>query len=64
MGSVGPALGSMFGVFIFLRNPNGALCEAEKAGDDGASSAAAGMGDVDEIAGLAKGDPKAGVAVP
>src|SRR5260221_5139816 len=54
----------MFGVFIFLGNPNGALCEAEKAEDDGASNAAAGIGDVDEIAGLAKGDPKAGVAVP
>jgi hypothetical protein len=54
----------MFGVFIFLGNPNGALCEAEKAEDDGASNAAAGIGNVDEIEVLAKGDPKAGAAVP
>ena len=42
----------------------GALCEAENAEGDGASNAVAGIGDVDEIVGLAKGDPKADVAVP
>ena len=64
VGSVRPALGSMFGAFIFLGNPDGALCEVEKAEDDGTSNAAAGVGDVDGIARLGKGDPKADVAVP
>ena len=64
VGSVRPALVSMFGAFIFLGNPDGALCEVEKAEDDGTSNAAAGVGDVDGIARLGKGDPKADVAVP
>lgn len=64
VGSGGPALGSIFGVFIFLGNPDGALCEAEMAEDDGASNAAAGVSDVDGIAGLEKGDPKVDTAVP
>jgi len=63
VGSGGPALGSTFGAFI-LRNPDGALCEAEKAEDGSASNAAAGVGDVDGSAGLENGDPKVDVTVP
>lgn len=63
VGRSGPALGSMFGAFI-LGNPDGALCEAEKAEDEGASNAAAGVGDADGSAGLENGDPKVDVAVP
>jgi hypothetical protein len=64
VGGVGAALGSTLGKWIFLGNPDGKLCEAENAEDDGASNPATGAGDVDGIADLAKGDPKADVAVP
>jgi hypothetical protein len=48
-----------------LANPNGALCEAAKKEDDGASTAAAGVGVPDGVVlGLAKGDPKRDVAFP
>jgi len=65
MGGVGAALGSALGKRIFLGNPDGKLCEAEKAEDDSASNPATGAGDVDGIAeDLAKGNPKPDVAVP
>jgi len=57
-------LGSMFGIFIFLGNPDGALCEAEKLEGDGATNPAAGVGDVVGIVGLAKGDTETDAAVP
>jgi hypothetical protein len=48
-----------------LANPNGALCEAAKKEDGGASTAAAGVGVPDGVVlGLAKGDPKRDVAFP
>jgi hypothetical protein len=47
----------------FLGNPDGALCEAAKREDDGASTAAAGVGNVGGVVeGLANGDPKIDVA--
>ena len=47
-------------------NPDGALCEAVKMEDGGATTAAtAGVGDCDGVVeGLAKGDPKTDVGFP
>jgi hypothetical protein len=65
MGGVGATLGSTLAKMAFLGNPDGKLCEAEKAEDDGTSNPATGAGDVDGIAeDLAKGDPKLDAVVP
>jgi hypothetical protein len=63
MGGVEPAL--RLTSETLLGNPDGALCEAAKMedDDDGASTAAAGVGDAEGVVDLAKGDdPKTDVA--